>query len=157
MRLFCVPKDAEREKWDGPRTGIDGAVSHFRADAADDIAQLPSELYSLLSGTHKPTYVDLPKNRPAWRAAKAEKAKSLLDYFSDGSGSTPLDFLRMGRRKADADSVVDLLLSRKGRSVHPLTTQIAHLRVKKSEGELDLMRKAARISADAHAEVRLAP
>src|SRR3954471_1548718 len=38
--LFVRPRNPERETWDGPRTGVEGAVAHFGADAAFPIAEL---------------------------------------------------------------------------------------------------------------------
>jgi intermediate cleaving peptidase 55 len=154
MRLFCVPRDESRERWEGPRTGFDGAVKEFDADTADDISELPSHLYSLLNtSAQRPVYVDLP-NKTWSRVGKAEAAKSMLDFFNEGSGSAPLDFLRLGRKKGDVDSVINLLLSRKGKSAYPLKSHIEKLRAVKSANELELMRKSAALSAHAHAEVR---
>src|SRR6187402_3966924 len=42
--LFVRPRDPEREAWDGPRAGVDGAVSEFGADAAYPIAELAEHL-----------------------------------------------------------------------------------------------------------------
>jgi len=38
--LFCRERDPEREAWDGPRAGQDGAVSEFGMDDAYPIADL---------------------------------------------------------------------------------------------------------------------
>src|SRR5690606_14629022 len=32
--LFCRERDVERERWDGPRAGTDGAVADYRTDDA---------------------------------------------------------------------------------------------------------------------------
>ena len=38
--LFCRPKDALRETWDGRRQGIEGAVNNYGADQAFPIDEL---------------------------------------------------------------------------------------------------------------------
>jgi Xaa-Pro aminopeptidase len=48
--LFLRERDKEREVWDGPRAGLDGATSLFGADEAFPIAELPKRLPQLLSG-----------------------------------------------------------------------------------------------------------
>ncbi|MDQ3035969.1 MAG: aminopeptidase P N-terminal domain-containing protein [Myxococcota bacterium] len=42
--LFVRPRDPERETWDGPRTGVDGAVATYGADAAFPISELAERL-----------------------------------------------------------------------------------------------------------------
>src|SRR5262245_33953267 len=42
--LFVRPRDKERETWDGPRAGLEGAVAEFGADVAFPIAELPKRL-----------------------------------------------------------------------------------------------------------------
>ncbi|MBS0315670.1 MAG: aminopeptidase P N-terminal domain-containing protein, partial [Proteobacteria bacterium] len=46
--LFCAPKDAEREIWDGYRLGPDAAPATLGIDAAFSVAQLDRELPRLL-------------------------------------------------------------------------------------------------------------
>jgi Xaa-Pro aminopeptidase len=54
--LFVRPRDAEREAWDGPRAGVDGAVADFGADAAHPIAELGERLPELLGGVESVYY-----------------------------------------------------------------------------------------------------
>jgi Xaa-Pro aminopeptidase len=42
--LFVRPKKREREIWDGPRAGVEGAVQEFGADVAFPIDELPKRL-----------------------------------------------------------------------------------------------------------------
>src|SRR3954464_10028317 len=44
MVLFVRPRDKDRETWDGPRAGIDGAKADYGADAAYPIAELSKQL-----------------------------------------------------------------------------------------------------------------
>ncbi|MCA9628723.1 MAG: aminopeptidase P N-terminal domain-containing protein [Myxococcales bacterium] len=46
--LFVRKRDPEREVWDGPRAGVDGAKADFGADQAYEITDLESELPKLL-------------------------------------------------------------------------------------------------------------
>jgi Xaa-Pro aminopeptidase len=46
--LFVRPRDPERETWDGPRAGVDGAVADFGADAAYPLSELADRLPDLL-------------------------------------------------------------------------------------------------------------
>jgi len=46
--LFVRPRDPERETWDGPRAGVDGAVAEFGADAAYPVSELADRLPELL-------------------------------------------------------------------------------------------------------------
>jgi Xaa-Pro aminopeptidase len=46
--LFVRPRDPEREAWDGPRAGTEGAVADYGADAAYPLSELAKELPDLL-------------------------------------------------------------------------------------------------------------
>ena len=47
--LFVRPRDPERERWDGARAGVAGAVARFGADAAYPIAELAARLPDYLA------------------------------------------------------------------------------------------------------------
>ncbi len=47
--LFVRPRDPEREAWDGPRAGVEGAVAEYGADAAFPLEELGKELPALLA------------------------------------------------------------------------------------------------------------
>jgi Xaa-Pro aminopeptidase len=51
--LFVRPRDPERETWDGPRSGIDGAVADFDADAAFPISELAEKLPAYLENARR--------------------------------------------------------------------------------------------------------
>jgi len=51
--LFVRPRDPERETWDGPRSGIEGAKRDFDADAAFPIAELDSKLPAYLENARR--------------------------------------------------------------------------------------------------------
>jgi len=47
--LFVRPKDREREIWDGFRAGVEGAVADFGADAAHPVAEMEAKLEDYLA------------------------------------------------------------------------------------------------------------
>ena len=54
--LFCRERDPEREAWDGPRAGQDGAVDDFGMDDAYPIADIDEILPGLLEGRSRVYY-----------------------------------------------------------------------------------------------------
>jgi Xaa-Pro aminopeptidase len=50
LTLFVPPRDREREVWDGPRAGVEGATAQFGAKAAHPIGDLETKLPELLKG-----------------------------------------------------------------------------------------------------------
>jgi Xaa-Pro aminopeptidase len=54
--LFTRPRNKEREVWDGPRAGVDGAVARFGADAAYPIDELSKRLPELIHGHERLFY-----------------------------------------------------------------------------------------------------
>ncbi|GAB3379574.1 aminopeptidase P N-terminal domain-containing protein [Lysobacter fragariae] len=54
--LFCRERDAERESWDGPRAGPEGAVEAFGMDDAYPITDLDDILPGLLEGRTRVYY-----------------------------------------------------------------------------------------------------
>ena len=54
--LFCRERDREREAWDGPRSGPEGAVEAFGMDDAYPIADLDDILPGLLEGRSRVYY-----------------------------------------------------------------------------------------------------
>ncbi len=54
--MFCRERDAEREAWDGPRAGPEGAVAEFGMDDAYPIEDLDEILPGLLEGRSRVYY-----------------------------------------------------------------------------------------------------
>ncbi len=54
--LFCRERDADKEAWDGPRSGPEGAVERFGMDDAYPIADLDEILPGLLEGRSRVYY-----------------------------------------------------------------------------------------------------
>lgn len=51
--LFCRSRDSDAEAWTGPRSGLEGAKSHFNADLAYDIKDFSEKIQLLLKGRQK--------------------------------------------------------------------------------------------------------
>lgn len=120
--LFCREKDATKEMWDGPMIGLEAAVHAYGMDEAHDIEQLDTLLPELLHDRIR-IYHDLGK-APAFDAR-------LIGWLNE--------FRDKARRTFHApEEIIEL-----GHLVHDS-------RLYKSRAELACMRKAARISADAH-------
>lgn len=154
MRLFCQPEDRHRELWDGPRAGVQGAVDVFGADEAEDIEGLARYLNSVLPTWSGSVFIDLPFHSISSRSSR-KSSKSIISLLSDTSPpGSALDVFKLGRSKGEADSVMALLTGRNARSTKALAPYIERLRLIKSPNELNLMRKAAELSSEAHAQVR---
>lgn len=120
--LFCRERDVARELWHGRRSGPEGAVKQFAADDAFPISDIDEILSGLIEGRERV-------------------------YYSMGRSS---DFDRriMGwvnriRSKAAAGAVPP-------GDFTDLDHMLHELRLYKSAAELQLMRKAAQITAAAH-------
>ena len=120
--LFVRPKKREREIWDGPRAGVEGAVEAFGADVAFPIDELSKRLPDYLGNVERLHY----------RLAQNDEA--------DAKVFDCLNLLRRGgRRGVTAPEVII------DSSVH-----LHEMRLRKSEAELATMRRAAAITREAH-------
>jgi Xaa-Pro aminopeptidase len=120
--LFVRPRDREREVWDGPRAGVEGARSEYGADAAFNVAELNQELARLLSNHHR-LYYRLGRNRTF-----DDRLLALLDR-SRGRGRTPTFY---------PAEIVDP------------SVVLHELRLRKDDNDLAAMRQAAAITCEAH-------
>ncbi len=120
--MFCREHDAAQEMWDGDRAGLDGAVSHFKADDAFPIEDMEDILPNLLENRSK-VYCNLGRY--------PDFDKELLNWVND---------TRTRKRSGITvpGELVDL-----GYFLH-------ESRLIKRAPELKIMRKAAAISAEAH-------
>ena len=120
--MFVRPRDPEREVWDGPRAGVDGAKAEFGADEAFTIDKLEAELPKLLSNRRR-LYYRLGRDRA----------------FDD----RVLDGLEATRRRARTGIFWPTDITDPGSILH-------EMRLIKGSEDLDAMRTAARITRDAH-------
>ncbi|MCC5071820.1 aminopeptidase P N-terminal domain-containing protein [Xanthomonas campestris] len=127
--LFCRERDAEREAWDGPRAGQQGAVAQYGMDDAYPIDDVDEILPGLLEGRSRVYYhfgrdVDFDLKLIGWLKRVREQVRH--------GAQPPHEFLELG---------------------HLLHEQ----RLFKSRDEIALMQQAADISVHAHrAAMRLA-
>jgi Xaa-Pro aminopeptidase len=123
--LFVRPRDAEREAWDGPRAGVDGAVADFGAGAAHPIAELGDRLPELL-GNAESVYYRLGRERA-----------------NDDVVLRALDGVRRLARKGVAcpRAIVDPVVA------------LHEQRLVKAPGEIERMQRAALITEAGHREV----
>lgn len=124
LTMFVRPRDPEREIWDGRRAGVEGAKAQFGADQAFPSAELRSRLKTLIAN-----------------------ADTL--YYALGSNpfydELVLDALRELRRMERRNLRPPLKV------VDPRLT-LHELRLKKSSEEVEVLRKAAAITCEAHVE-----
>lgn len=120
--LFCRERDAEREAWDGPREGQEGAVERYGMDDAYPIDDVDEILPGLLEGRSRVYYhfgrdVDFDLKLIGWLKRVREQVRH--------GAQPPHEFLELG---------------------HLLHEQ----RLFKSRDEIALMQQAADISVRAH-------
>ncbi|MDO9599956.1 MAG: Xaa-Pro aminopeptidase [Azoarcus sp.] len=120
--LFCRQKDEEREIWDGFRYGPDAACALFGFDEAWTIGDLERRLPDLLA------------NQPVLWCG--------LGYDNDWDARvmTALNTVRANARSGVTPP----------HSVRDLRADLDEMRLIKDTSELDTMRRAAQISAEAH-------
>ncbi len=124
--LFVQKRDPKMETWTGRRAGPEGAKERFGADAAYTIEELEEQLVRLLQGVRALHYAF---------AEDAERDTMLMRCIYKAG--------RAARRNGlDVPS-----------TFHSPTLLVHELRLHKTEAELEVMREAARITADAHLAV----
>ncbi|MBW4659943.1 MAG: aminopeptidase P N-terminal domain-containing protein [Drouetiella hepatica Uher 2000/2452] len=124
--LFVQPKDLEKETWTGYRVGVEAAKEQYGADIVYPIAELDEKLPQYLEKADR-IYYRLGRDRAFNETLLTHWQKLLATYQRKGFAPTALE---------DPASIL-----------HPM-------RQIKSAAEIDLMRKAAAIAADAHNRAR---
>jgi Xaa-Pro aminopeptidase len=120
--MFVRERNAEREIWDGRRAGPDGAIQDYGADQAFTMAEFDAILPGLLSGRERVFYT------------MGEHAD--LDPKIAGAVRGSRDVSRRGAA-APTDFVA-------------LETTLHEMRLLKAPAELEVMAKAAAVTAEAH-------
>ncbi len=123
--LFVRSRNPERETWDGRRAGVEGAVRDFAADEAYPIEELAEKLPALLEGVQT---IYLPFGRDD------ELATALRSVVRRA---------RVGRQRRGTGPI----------AVADLSHELGEERLRKSPFEIDLLRRACTITAEAHALV----
>lgn len=119
--LFVPPRDRERERWDGPRAGVEGAVERFGADAAFPLPELAERLPGYLEGARR---LVAPFARP-------DVGARLADWLSPFAPHP-------GRERPGPEEVVDP------------ETVIGEMRLHKEPDELARLRRSAAVAAAGH-------
>lgn len=121
MTLVTLPKDPEREQWDGFRFGSEGAIAHFGAKKAAPLEELDKIAFSALDGAGQVVYLfndDVLREKIAgWRDAVAAKIRM--------GASAPTSFI-------------------------DLAPAVSEMRLRKGAEEIAIMEAAAQISVEAH-------
>jgi len=120
--LFCRDRDPAREAWDGPRSGPDGAVSIHGADDAFPITDVDEILPGLMEDRERVFY-NMGMD-PEFDRHVQEWVHRLREQLH-GAERTPHEFVSLDHLLHD-------------------------MRLYKSRAEVTAMRRAARISIDAH-------
>lgn len=120
--LFVRRRDKEKEIWNGIRTGVEGAVSQYGADAAYEIGELADILPRYLAGNQKLYY----------RLGQREENDLRVIRFLNSLKAA----IRAGIQTPS--TIIDP------------STIIHELRLRKNPTEIANMRKAASISAEGH-------
>ncbi len=122
--LFVEPRDRAAETWTGYRPGIDGALEDYGADAAFDREAFTKDLPEIIEKADRLYHV---------LGVDSEVDKALLGALESLRQRTKLGF-------SPAESIIDP------------RTLIHEMRLFKDEDEIAIMREAADISREAHAE-----
>ena len=120
--LFVRPRDPEKETWNGPRAGVEGARERFGADAAHPLSELDERLKGLVEPGDALWY-SLGSN--------AEMDRRVIELLRHFRGKRA----RSGKGPAE---------------VREPTLLLDAMRRVKEPGELDALRAAARLTAQGH-------
>ncbi len=120
--LFVRPRKRDEEIWTGVRTGVEGAVERFGADAAFEIGSLEEELPKLLEG-HPTLYYRL-----GHRAVNDQRIVATIDRLK-GQIRTGMEW---------PVAIIDP------------GTILDEMRLRKDDADLANLREATRISAEGH-------
>jgi Xaa-Pro aminopeptidase len=120
--LFCRERDPERERWDGPRAGTEGAVARYGADDAFPIDDIDDILPGMIEGRARVYYhfgrdTDFDLRLIGWVNRVRAQVRT--------GAVPPHEFVALGHLLHD-------------------------LRLFKSKAELATMRRSAKIAAAAH-------
>jgi Xaa-Pro aminopeptidase len=123
--LFCREKDPDKEVWDGYRAGLEGAVAGYGADDAFPITDLDDILPGLLEERERVLFA--MGSDPAFDQRVSDWVSQVRSRARTGVHG-PIEFLALDHYLHD-------------------------MRLYKSRTEVAVMRRAARLSAQAHCEL----
>ena len=120
--LYVRPRDPEMETWFGRREGVDGAVKNYNADRAFPVDRFKADLGKILDGFEKLYYRF---------AVDSDLDQQILQYLSGQR-------VRRLKTAYPPHTIIDP------------TVIIGDMRLHKTPEEIQLMQRAADISAEAH-------
>ena len=120
--LFVQPRDPDAETWTGYRPGVEGALGDYGADEAHPVGTLHEKLPGLLERAQRVYHV-LGRDR-----ALDDRLVEILDGMR----------LRSRQGLVPAEAIVDPRAA------------LHEMRLRKEPAELDVMRRAAAVTAEAH-------
>ena len=120
--VFVPKKDALKEIWDGYRAGPNGAVKDHGFDLAFDNTEIDKRLPDLLAGYNQVFY-------PVGKSQKLD--------------ADVIDWIKTARSKDRHSSPIDIA---------DASSKIGNERLIKDKDEIEIMKKACQISAEAHVE-----
>lgn len=123
--LFCREKDPAKEQWDGSRAGLEGAVAQYGADDAFPISDLDDILPGLLEERERVFFA---------MGSDPALDKRVSDWVSQVRS----------RARAGVHGPIEFLA---------LDHYLHDMRLYKSRAEVTVMRRAARLAAQAHTEL----
>jgi Xaa-Pro aminopeptidase len=121
--LYVEPRNPEIETWTGYRPGTEGAARDYGADEAYTTTEFPSHLGEIL--------------------AKAKRIYHVLGRDADADAKITQTLENMRRRSREGAVPADAIFD--PRSI------VHEMRIKKQPAEIDIMRRAAAITREAHA------
>jgi Xaa-Pro aminopeptidase len=122
MILFVLPRDPEKEMWEGERYGLEGALEIFGADEAYSSHEFEKRLPEILEGSEQIFY------RMGVNPALDRRIVDAIEVYRS----------RQGRSGKSMLPILDP------------TEAVGEMRILKSSSEIELMRKACDISSAAH-------
>jgi len=119
--LFCLPRDRDAETWVGRRAGTEGASAWYGADVAHPVDEFEDRILDLLAGRRQ-LYMTQGID-PEFETHLVERLNALR---------------ARGKHASPPEHIISI------------NSVVHEMRLRKSPRELDLMRQAAKTSADGH-------
>jgi Xaa-Pro aminopeptidase len=123
--LFVLPRDPEKEMWEGERYGIEGAQKVFEADEAFPIHELETQLPEILQGAERVFY------RVGHDSERDRRIFSILETCRRRQGRSGMGLL----------------------PIEDPQNRIGEMRLFKSAEEIEIMKKGCQITAAGHKTV----
>ncbi|KAG1515530.1 hypothetical protein G6F52_009657 [Rhizopus delemar] len=104
--MFVLPKNADEELWDGPRTGIEGVKELFGADEAFESKRFASYLKQIM-GSYKHVFMDKPDHMPTLLSDAC--AKNLIEPGLRIKSLLPLSKIVQELRMIKSSSEIEVM------------------------------------------------